>query len=573
MEEEFELKDYLDLIKKHWLLTSVLFIVIFGAVAAYTFTATPVYEVRSLVMVSDQDQTSVLSSQGSRVDIETQKEIIMSASVLYPVYAEYIDEEFEITAEPIKSSNVIEITVGSSDPVVATNVANDVVDSFVNYTQNTKTGDALEVNDFITEQLAEYKIELDNLNSELLDINSERKDYEAELQNIQDEIDTISKEISNINLMILEYKNKEELTTYQQNRLNSLEADKRSKQATLNSLAEQREETRSQVTDLEVQYQALEQNVDAKEELYNYLLSRREEVSITAKERSGTVSVIEYASIPLEPVKPNKPMNLALGFILAVIGSTGFVIMRDFLANTFKSIKDVETTLDTKVVGVIPKLKSKFNLQGQPKYKNTRYNLMGRNKVTFIESIHMLRTNVQQMLKEKDTKVLSVASSQEGDGSSTIASNLALSLAKDGKRVLLIDLNLRNPTQHTIFKKTMSPGYTDVALGKTELSKAIRKSSEKDMDLLTAGAHNNYPSDMFSSKILQGVLSKLSYDAVILDSPSLEFSESSTIAAESDGVIMIVASEHTKKDVGLNAKDVLDKLKVRLLGVVVNFAK
>jgi uncharacterized protein involved in exopolysaccharide biosynthesis len=251
-EEEIEFSDYFAMLRKNWLLATVIFIIILGAALIYTFTATKVYQARSLVMVSSLDQTAYLLggtfATAPRVDIQTQREIVLSMSVLRPVYNQISDSPFSISVEAIKDSNVLNIMVESPNPSTAMRAANKVAESYVNYTLETKKQEATEVNKFIDEQVVLYKTELDDLNKQ-----------------------------------VIAYKNKTNMTAEQQ-----------------------------------IKYQSLQQAIAAKEKLYNYLLSRAEEIGIMAKETGGNVRIIESAYLPLAPVKPNVPLNIAIGVILAM---------------------------------------------------------------------------------------------------------------------------------------------------------------------------------------------------------------------------------------------------------------
>jgi len=267
-EEDVEISDYYRMLKNNWELALGIFVLIMAVAVFYTFLTPKVYQARSLVMITSQDQTAYLlgSSFSSlpRTDIETEKAIIMSGSVLGPVYVVPETAKYQISAEAIKNSNVIEIKVESKNSFTAMRVANRVAESYVNYSRESKKQAALDVNQFISEQLTTYKAELDLLN-----------------------------------MKILEYKNKKNLT---------------------NMTIEQ-----------QIDYQGLQQMLAAKNKLYDYLLSRTEEISIVAQEKGGNIRIIENAAIPSYPVKPNVLLNLILGFVLACIISLGVVFVKENL--------------------------------------------------------------------------------------------------------------------------------------------------------------------------------------------------------------------------------------------------
>ncbi|MBW2991372.1 polysaccharide biosynthesis tyrosine autokinase [Candidatus Woesearchaeota archaeon] len=500
-EDSFEMSEYHQMLKKNWILAIIIFLVIAGAVVAYTFTAPRIYQARSLVMVTSQDQTLLLLGNTlSRIDIETQKEIILSASVLNPIYREFGIQAFKITAQSIKDSNVIEIRAESQNPMIAMKVANGVAESYVNYVQETRKQDALEVNSFIAEQIETYKTELDVLNTQVVYY-------------------TVKKDSENQTLTLEE----------------------------------------------ELAYQSLLQTIAAKEKLYNYLLSKGEEVGIVAKEKSGHVKIIEYADLPTIPIKPNVILNFGLGLVLAIIGSIGIVFLKETLRNTFKSIDEVEAEFGPIVMGTIPKSR-----------KRARAFLDFLSDRVFAENMRVLKTNLMFNLKDKDIRFISVTSPEE-DGKSVVASNLALELAKSGKKVLLVDANLR---KHELDKRLKikggEMGLSDVIQGKIKLNNAIKKTSRKNLFFLPSGKSKVWPSELITSENIKEILTKLrssSVDVVIFDNASLKYSESIVLSANSQGVLFVIAFDKTKKDMALKARAALSKVKANIIGVVVNFCK
>jgi len=536
-EDNVELSDYLVMIRKNWLVALIIFLVIMGAAVLYTLTAPKIYQARSLVMLTSQDQTSVLLGSSSvatlpRIDIETEKEIIMSSSVLSQVYAVPEQADFSISVDAIQDSSVIEIIVESENPQTAMRVANRIAAAYVNYTRESRRRDALDINSFISEQIAVYKAEIDDLN-----------------------------------LQIIVYKNKN-MTVQDQ-----------------------------------FAFESLQQTLDAKEKLYNYLLSRAEEIGIAAQEKSGNVKIIENAQPPRIPVRPNVALNLVLGFILAIIISAGFIFIKESMKNTFKSLKDIEDEMGASIIGVVPRIgrREYIAFEKKPYFADKVFNFAkspvahvkkiftsrktgrqeyfvvdSKSEGPFAESIRLLKTNLLVCIKEKNIKIISVNSAQKNDGKTTIAVNLALEIAHDGKKVLLADANLRNPVLNEIFKVESEEGLSDIILGNSKLEKAIVRTSVKNLSLLPGGKHNHVPGELISTEKIKDIFAKLrssDFDVIIFDNTSLRYSESLSIAANSQGMLFILAHDKSNKDWALKSKETLHKVKVHIIGVVVNFFK
>lgn len=188
------------------------------------------------------------------------------------------------------------------------------------------------------------------------------------------------------------------------------------------------------------------------------------------------------------------------------------------------------------------------------------------------ESYRTLRTNIQYSSFDKEYKVIMVTSSEPGEGKSTIAGNLALSFAQDGKRVLLIDCDLRKPSLHKKFKISNLVGLSDVLIGKEDLKTALHRYNE-NLVVLTSGKIPPNPSEMLSSKTMSMLLEELKgvFDCVILDTPPVQaVTDSQILSTKADGTILVIRAERTKRDSVKNALGLLKKVNANIIGTVLN---
>ena len=188
------------------------------------------------------------------------------------------------------------------------------------------------------------------------------------------------------------------------------------------------------------------------------------------------------------------------------------------------------------------------------------------------ESYRILRTNIMYSSFDKKIKRILVTSSEPGEGKSTTSGNLALAFAQDEKKVILIDCDLRKPSIHKKFRISNNRGLSDVIIDRDKLNKCIQKRTEY-LDILTAGKIPPNPSEMLGSKAMSSLLDELSniYDVIILDSPPvLAVTDAQILSTKSDGTVLVVRAEKTKKDTVLAAKGVLDKVNANILGTVLN---
>lgn len=189
------------------------------------------------------------------------------------------------------------------------------------------------------------------------------------------------------------------------------------------------------------------------------------------------------------------------------------------------------------------------------------------------EIYRLLRTKIQFFYKEQELKTVTVTSSQPGEGKSTAIANLAVAYAQEGKSVLLIDADLRKPSLHRMFSLLNTQGLSTLLAGDISLQEAIQETAVERLSLLPSGPVPANPSELIDSPSMRELLelSKLQYDVILVDTPSvLSVSDSVIVSALCDGVIMVAATGKVKKDHLRKAKEQLDHVNARILGIVLN---
>ena len=209
------------------------------------------------------------------------------------------------------------------------------------------------------------------------------------------------------------------------------------------------------------------------------------------------------------------------------------------------------------------------------KKENRDINLIAHNnpKSIIAEQYRLLRTNIQFSEIDKEIKSIVVASPEPSDGKSTTAANLAIVLSQQEKRVLLVDADLRKPSVHYAFNVSNIHGLTSVISKKVSLESAITNTHVPNLDILTSGPIPPNPSELLNSVTMKTLVEKLkgAFDYVVFDTPPvLAVADTQILANRCDGVVLVVKSGKTPKDAAMKAKDLLEKAKSPLLGVVVN---
>jgi len=188
------------------------------------------------------------------------------------------------------------------------------------------------------------------------------------------------------------------------------------------------------------------------------------------------------------------------------------------------------------------------------------------------EQYRMIQANIKFSVDDNKKQTYLITSPNKGEGKSTTAANLAVSMAQQKTKVLLIDANLRNPSLHIIFNLPNSIGLTDVLTGRSSLSNAVHHTDVGRLDVITSGLIPINPVELLSSMMMNELLvsSLKSYDVVLIDSHSvLELTDTKLLANQCDGVVLVIQSGKTLSDEALQAKKVLEFAKANLIGVII----
>ena len=188
------------------------------------------------------------------------------------------------------------------------------------------------------------------------------------------------------------------------------------------------------------------------------------------------------------------------------------------------------------------------------------------------ESYRTLRTNLQYSSFDEEYKVIVVTSSEPGEGKSTTAGNLALSIAQGDKKVALVDCDLRKPSIHKKFGLSNTAGLSDVIVGKEDISIVGHRYNE-NLTVLTSGKIPPNPSEMLASKSMKALIDALKsvFDCVILDTPPVQaVTDAQILSTRADGTLLVVRAEKTKKESVLNSVNLLKKVNANIIGTVLN---
>lgn len=330
----------------------------------------------------------------------------------------------------------------------------------------------------------------------------------------------------------------------------------------------------------------LEQEVNSNREMYNSIFHRLQEIEI---EGGGSewvdAKVVERATVPGQPVRPNKKMNLMLGLFFGVFFGTGLAFFIEYLDSSMRSMEDVRSYLKLFPLGMVPQVefgekeeKGEGEKEGQTVDKFLRpFWLASDSDVPLFvaEAYRIIRTNLAFGSIDTTLKVLQVTSAVKGEGKTTTAANLAISLASAGSKTLLVDADLRRPALHRILGLPggAEGGLTESLTNGKSWQSVMLPTPIPNLFFIGSGTTPHNPAELLSSKRMKALMEELKehFDMVIFDSPPvISVADSAIIGSRVDGTILVSRSGFIPRHLCLHAKNALESVHAKVIGCVLN---
>lgn len=288
------------------------------------------------------------------------------------------------------------------------------------------------------------------------------------------------------------------------------------------------------------------------------------DLSLREQAHHSTARIEQAAQEPGAPIRPKKAYDITLGALFGLFLGVCLALLQEFLDDRINTVEDAGRVLGLPSLGNVPAL-SAADARLLPQMK-------GLDPAS--ESYRILRTNIQFVSVDMPLRTLLVTSSSPGEGKTTTAANLAFAMVMDGKRVILVDTDLRRPSLHKLLELPTMPGVTDVLLEHATLDDALLPHAElPSLSILTAGSTPPNPSDLLNSRRFHALVADLANraDMVIFDSPPVTAaSDASILGSQLDGVIMVVENGSTKKTAARHSLELLRNGRANILGVMYN---
>lgn len=353
-----------------------------------------------------------------------------------------------------------------------------------------------------------------------------------------------------------------------ESRLSGLEASERALTAELEryqaSLGELPEEQRRIADPL--------RRLAAHSAIVQFLLEKQQEAEITRASTMANAEFIDKATPPWVRNSPSVPLHAAAGLVLGLLAALGLAFAKETLAPGIFTSSELELATELPVLGVIPH------------FRRGRYRVRGAGS-DFVplrddpegisaEAVRSLRASLKFLITgDPPVQVLAATSCTPGEGKSLTNIDLALAFARAGRRVLLIDCDLRRPSVHRYLRLERSPGLAEVLEGRVEFTQVVRRDVLERLDVLTAGEQPRTPSDLLEGDAFVQLVSaaKLHYDLVVCDvPPAFAVADVESMANCLDGMLLVVHSNRVSGQLVASVVRRLRQSGVRLLGAVLN---
>jgi capsular exopolysaccharide synthesis family protein len=329
------------------------------------------------------------------------------------------------------------------------------------------------------------------------------------------------------------------------------------------------------IPQLEQNQRELERKLEVAESTYQTLLKKVQELQLVENTNTPSSRIIAQALVPKKPALVKRNIILVLGVIFGLFLATTTVLFLAMRDKSLKTLKEVRDIFGYTLLGIVPLSVKKL----RSRYLNTESSsetiaVRDRPHSLTSEMYRMIQANLKFLSSDKVLKTIVVTSAVPKEGKSTVSANLAAAIAQLGHQVLLIDADMRVPSQHELWQRHNSVGLSEVLVGQAEFEVAVSKVID-NLDLLTAGARPLNPLALLDSKrmlsLIENFSSQYNYDFVIIDAPPLLLAaDALTLSQMTDGILLVARPGVIDSNSASAAKEMLERSNYNVLGLVVN---
>ena len=547
-----------------------------GAAGGYFFSSrqTPVYQAstRFVVLRAAQTTYDYYSYLDSQQLISTYAQLLSTESLLAQASQElgFPVRKGQATAAQINDTQFVQLTVKDTDAEKAALIANGLVKVLIDQNEQLQSVRYISAEQNLQNRIDEAQQQISILQNQINEISSAT--VETQLQSVQTQIDDLQSQVTTLNTEIAKIDPKTAtdeqiglLADYQA-QLDQLTPVLSLYQQIYTNLVVLKTPSQSDASTT-TQLSQLRTTLELYQQIYISSIGSLETLRLTRAQNTPNVVQVETAVTPTSPISP-KPMQSALlagGIGLLVTAGIAFLV--EFLDDTIKTPDEVKELLDLPVIGLIGELRKKNKEEKLGNY--VAYH--PRSPVS--EAFRALRTNLEYSSIDSPLRSILVTSAGESEGKTTVATNLAIVLAQSGKKVLLLDSDMRRPNVHAQFNIHNRVGLSDLVRGKLTQEHVVRTLPEvKNLDIITSGGLPPNPAELLGSERMRSILEELKsiYDVIVLDSPPMLVSDAQILSTRIDGLIYVIVPGNTHNVAAKRPLEELQRINANILGVVMN---
>jgi len=593
-----QLWDYWFILRKRKLMILATLVVVLAIVVLVNSLQRPIYSAYTDLIVEISRPTQILDtqlqSQSYRnfldpVFFDTQAKLIQSsyfkdlvAQELWKSRAQLPwdlrnaeKEQLARSVRPIieipttTSARIIRITVENHDAKLAKLLSETIANVYISYTAQLQIDSSKQTLVFLMQKLEDIRDKLDNSSYSISDLD------------VENQLGAALKVYGENHPVVVE-----------------LKAKKRAIEQNLEPEAKGSDQEEQASADINKDKFALARSVQINEELYQVLLKKLQEVNITRDVSAFNVRVIEPAKVPGSPSRPNKRLNLIIGFIMGTVMGTGLAFFREYLDTTVKTTDELKNVFGLTVLGLIPtigeyKPRSSVEILSEKLFNKSKkdvsinkreindelhfhlHRLAGAEQLQapVAEAYRTLRTNLQFTQLDKPLKKLLITSSIRGEGKTTTSVNLGIILAQTGKKILIVDTDLRRPRIHKAFSTGRDVGLTNLLMGESTLEDVVIPTDVHNLDILPSGPLPPNPAELVATERMKFLVDYMEskYDMIIFDSPPLvAVTDAALLAGNVDGILLVVEAGALPRELLRQGLERLASVKANILGCILN---
>lgn len=472
-------------------------------------------------------------------------------------------------AEKGKMTGILGLNYEGQDKAHITQVLNAILQAYRQQNVERRSAETAQTLKFLEDQLPELRQQLDvaerefnqfRQQSNTVDVTKESELYLTQSIALETQKAQLEQSVAEASA---KYTNEHPVMQQMQAQLGAIN----SKITELNS-------TLKQLPDLQRRYLQLYREVEVKQQLYTALLNSYQQLRIAKAGEIGNVRIVDTAVEPLQPIAPKKLQILILSIFLGGFLGTLIALLRNMMRSGIKDAAQIENELDIPVYATVPRSAiQESRVKLLKKKKSIPILAVKDSDDIAVESIRSIRTTIHFSLTEAKNNIIAISGPAPEVGKSFIAANLGAILAQGGKKVLVMDGDMRRGYLHKYFNQDTAPGLSELLLGTHTLEQLIKADSYEGLYFISRGKNPSNPAELLGSQKFQTLLSELSaqFDHILIDTPPALAVTDGVIIAQSAGVNLLVV-RHAKtqmKELELTINR-FEQAKVKVNGVILN---